>query len=146
MMSEKENKSEDSNRHINYERKISELEKQNEQLKNAVTYLETSQNTESCQKPEVNLSIPDILVPNSYSIGLITKLDRSPPDGQEIDDESLTNFELDTNIVWKNLKSASDLENGMLLEDKRQVLLIFDFIILSTSFQAPRGKSRADAQ
>ena len=52
--------------------------------------MKTDSDSHYQQQPNEKLSIPDILVDNSNFVELITNSDRSSPDGQEIDDDCLT--------------------------------------------------------
>ena len=107
MMSEKEDKAEETKRLKNYEKNISELIEQNEVLKQAVMQLETSHNQDA------NVPIPDILVASSNStIHLITSSDRSSPDGKEIETPTKNSqFDLEN--------EDKDFEKNKLLEDNK---------------------------
>ena len=111
MMSEKEDKAEETKRFKNYEKNISELIEQNEVLKHAVMQLETSHKTD-CQKQDANVPIPDILVTSISTINLITSSDGLSPDGQE--------KETPTNNSQLNLeKEDIDFQNIKLLENNK---------------------------
>ena len=87
MMSVKDASSKESQTLQNYEVKISELEEENKNLKQAAKHLEISPKTDphDQQQPDEKLSIPDILVATSSFVDT----DRTSADGQEIDDECL---------------------------------------------------------
>ena len=87
MMSVKDTSSKEVQKLIKYEVKISELEEDNEKLKQAVKHLELSLKTDT--QLDEKVSIPDILVANKSFVDLITDTDRTSPDGQEVDYECL---------------------------------------------------------
>jgi hypothetical protein len=91
MMSVKDASSKESQTLQNYEVKISELEEENKNLKQAAKHLELSLKIDphDQHQPDEKVSIPDILVATSSFVDLITDTDRTSPDGQEIDDECL---------------------------------------------------------
>ena len=111
MMNEKEQKSKEANQAKSYEMKISELEKQNIQLKKEILILSTSNKTKSCNnlKSEETLCLPDILA------------DRSPPDGEEREDDCVFNHCLTSSPSFKietEMESNSQ-ENYNILEEKK---------------------------
>jgi hypothetical protein len=85
MMSEKDASSKESHTLKKHEVKISELEEENEKLKQVVKQLEHSLKTDQHHQnqPEEKVSIPDVLVDTSSFLDLITFTDRTSPDGQE---------------------------------------------------------------
>ena len=87
MMSGKDNFSKECHTLKNYKVKISELEEENEKLKQSVKHLEHSLKTDP--KPDKTVTIPDILVATSSFVDLITNTDRTSPDGTEIDNQCL---------------------------------------------------------
>ena len=103
MMSKKEKKSKEANRVQSYEKKISELEEQNILLKKEIMMLATSNKTESCNqiKDEENIFVPDIL--NK----------RSPPDGQEREDNCLTSSPSLKVEVERESRDQENCEKGL---------------------------------
>ena len=111
MMTEKEQKSKEANQVKSYEMKISELEEQNKLLKREILSITTSNMTEKSNQPksEETLCLPDILV------------DRSPPDGQEREDDSQSNHCIASSPFLKmdiELESK-DQGNDKILEEKK---------------------------
>ena len=106
MMSEKEEKSKEANRVQSYEKKISELEEQNILLEKEILMLSTSNKTEIFNqiKAEENIFLHDIL------------LDRSPPDGQEREDNSQTSS---PSLKMEIEIESRDQENCKILEENK---------------------------
>ena len=128
MMSDKEGKPNESKRLQNYEKKISELETENQKLREKAIFLESNEKTECFneQKADKNLLIPDILVDRSNLIDLITHTERTSPDGQERDEETQLHHcpcsSIDKGLVIENARKSNsvlDIENTKLLESKR---------------------------
>ena len=105
-----------------YEKKISELEEENKQLKESF-----KNNTHDQQQPNENVSNPESIVATSSFLDLILKTDRSSPDGQEIEDECLEHecFSSEQNIS-SNSGSEGKLDEktfSMELEKNKEKLL-----------------------
>ena len=113
----------------NYKIKISELQEESEKLRQTVKELECTSFSDphNSQRMQDNSTLPDILVDNNSFKDLITSSDRSSPDGQEIDDDCLTQpcqglrlNTTDISCLEEHIETAAmDSEKNKLLENNK---------------------------
>jgi len=115
----------------NYKIKISELQEESEKLRQTVKELECTSFSDphNSQRMQDNSTLPDILVDNNSFKDPITSSDRSSPDGQEIDDDCLTQpcqglrlNTTDISCLEEHIETAAmDSEKNKLLENNKHL-------------------------
>ena len=118
MMSEKGITSEENKLLKIYEKKISELEEENKQLKESY-----KNNAHDQQQPNGNVSNPECIDATSSFVDLIMKTDRSSPDGEEIEQECFEHEYYNSGQKISNMNNSNrELEEKTFSMEKNKLL------------------------